>query len=46
MNDKIEKKKNNNEYRKCGVYTCIHYVLGKCTLEQCDMYENGFMQEW
>ena len=46
MNKKVERKAKNKEHRKCGVNTCIYYVLGKCELEQCDMFENGLMQEW
>lgn len=31
--------------QSCGVYTCIHCVVNTCTLEECQMYENHFLQE-
>ncbi|WP_156774417.1 hypothetical protein [Alkaliphilus oremlandii] len=31
--------------KRCGIYTCIHCVINTCTLDECDMYENGFLQE-
>ena len=34
-----------NEFRACGVYTCIHCVVNTCTLDECEIYENGFLQE-
>ena len=33
------------ESKKCGVYTCIHCVVNTCTLDECEMYENRFLQE-
>jgi len=44
----IEERKQENlimESRECGVYTCMHCVVNTCTLDECDMYENRFMQE-
>ncbi|SET69266.1 hypothetical protein SAMN05660297_03171 [Natronincola peptidivorans] len=45
MSVKNENNETRKKNRKCGVYTCIHCVLGACVIEQCEMYENRIMQE-
>jgi len=45
MKEEKNQEKRPVEARGCGVYTCIHCVVSTCTLDECEMYENRFMQE-
>lgn len=44
---KKAKKKNLKSVKnqECGVVTCIHRVMGSCSLDSCELQERTLMQE-
>ncbi len=44
---KTTDKKNEKNIKKqeCGVITCIHRVMGSCSLDTCELQERTLMQE-
>lgn len=31
--------------KKCGAISCINNICGRCSLEECQLYENVLIQE-
>lgn len=43
---KTDKKRDKHTKKQgCGVITCIHRVLGNCSLDACELQERTLMQE-
>lgn len=42
----VEKKSEKSTKKQgCGVITCIHRVMGTCSLDTCELQERTLMQE-